>query len=123
MNYRQHYSEEKALREEQKHAAGLLSERFPQVLAIVIDMTFNRKALNPANMKRTMYFYPDTYAYFHLGCMTRSCEDGGFDLSHVITTMVRDHAETRTGEMECSNADRNHASILYEIKVKYALDH
>jgi len=117
------YSEEKALREEQKQAAGLLSERFPQVLTIVIDMTFNRKSINPAHMKRTMYFYPDTYAYFHWGCMTRSCEDG-FDLSHVISNMVRDHAETRTGEMECANVDRNHASILYEeIKVQYALDH
>jgi len=123
MSFRQQNQEEKALKEEQRRAAGLLSDRYPQVLTIVIDMTYNRKTITPANMKRTMYFYPDTYAYFQWGCMTSSCEDGGFDLSYVISNMVNEQKETAIGEMPCINRNRDHASISYEINVKYSQDH
>ena len=122
MYYRRQTTEKKALKEEQKHSAGLLSERFPQVLTIVIHMTYSHKAVNPIIMKRTMYFYPDNYAYFHMDCMKRSCEDGGYDLLPVISTMARDHKETGKGEMVCDNVEREHASISYEINVKYAMD-
>ncbi len=123
MYFRQQNNEKKALKEEQKHAAGLLSERFPQILNIIINMTYSHKAVKPVLMKRTMYFYPDTYAYFHMDCMTKSCEDGGYDLLPVISNMMRDNKETRKGEMVCDNVQREHASISYEINVKYAMGH
>lgn len=123
MNYRQNYLEKKALKDEQKLASGLLSERFPQVLSIIIHVTHMQKAANPVLMKRTMYFYPDTCAYFHIECMKKSCEDGGYDLSPVISNMMRDHKETRKGEMVCDNVNGEHSSISYEITAEYAVDH
>lgn len=120
---RQRNNEEKALKEEQMQAEGLLSDRYPEVRAIIIDMTYNRKPTNPTLMKRTMYYYPDNYAFFHWGCMIKSCADGGFDLSRVIANMVREHKKTRTGEMDCDNNKREHASISYEINVTYTTNH
>jgi hypothetical protein len=120
---RQQNREEKALKEEQMQAEGLLSERYPEVLTIIIDMTYNRKPIHPTLMKRTMYYYPNNYAYFHWGCMAKSCTDGGYDLSRIIANMVKEHKETGTGEMDCDNSAREHASISYEISVTYATDH
>ncbi|UCG78305.1 MAG: hypothetical protein JSV21_00245 [Nitrospirota bacterium] len=119
MNYRRNYTEKKALKEEQKIAAGLISEQFPKVHSITIDLTYSSRILTSSNLKRTIYFYPDTYAYFQMGCMTKSCSDGGYDLSPVIQKLIMANQERGRGEMDCANEKREHESMSYEIKIRY----
>jgi hypothetical protein len=58
-----------------------------------------------------------------MGCMTRSCENGGYNLAPVIANMVREHNESGKGMMICRGENTilspDHASISYKIKVEY----
>jgi hypothetical protein len=123
MAYRQHDNEKKDLKEKHRRAAGLVSERFPQVSGIVIHLTYNHKAANPVLMERTIYVSPGSYAYFCMECMTRVCENGGYDLTPVIANMIRSRNKSGKGKMVCTgeNGDlpRDHASISYEVTVNY----
>ena len=104
-------------------AAGLVSERFPAVSAIVIHMTYYRKAVIPLLMVRTVNMIPTTYAYFKMDCMVKGCSNGGFDLTPVVTNMVKTGKKACKGSLKChGNIDAipsSHASIDYEAVIEY----
>ena len=104
-------------------AAGLVSDRFPTVSGIVIHMTYYRKAAMPVLMVRTINIYPTSYAYFKMDCMIKSCDGGGFDLTAVVTNMVKTHTKVRKGALVChGNVDdlpSEHASVEYEAVIQY----
>lgn len=108
-------------------ASGLVSDRFPQVNGIVIHMTYFRKGSNPVLMRRTVNVFPTAYAYFNMDCMISGCIDGGFDLTPVITEMVKKHTKLKKGTLVCSgkNADleSDHANIAYEVTIKFNKKH
>lgn len=111
------------LQKQQKVAAGLVSERFPEVNGIVIHMTYFRKGLNPVIMQRTVNIFPTTYAYFKMGCMIRDCIDGGFDLTPVIKEMVKKNIKLKKGNLVCrgknSTLASEHSNIDYEVTIKF----
>ncbi len=111
------------LKKQRRVAAGLVSECFPEVSDIVIHMTYYRKGVNPILMVRTINFWPSLYAYFNMDCMIKGCIDGGFDLTSVISKMIKNHKKSKNGKLLCNgNIDAlasDHASIAYEITVKY----
>ncbi len=104
-------------------AAGLLSERFPQVSRMVINMTYYQKGSNSVLMVRTVNFIPADSAYFNMECMTKGCVDGGFDLSSIIARMIKTRQKSVKGKLTCcgkTDADTSdHASIVYEIGIEY----
>ena len=104
-------------------AAGLVSERFPTVSAIVIHMTYYRKAVIPLLMVRTVNMVPTTYAYFKMDCMVKGCDSGGFDLTSVVANMVKTGKKACKGSLKCrGNIDAlpsSHASIDYEAVIEY----
>lgn len=104
-------------------AAGLVSERFPSVSAIVIHMTYYRNAVIPLLMVRTVNMVPTTYAYFKMDCMVKGCSSGGFDLTPVVTNMVKTGKKVGKGSLKChGNIDAvpsSHASIDYEAVIEY----
>ena len=104
-------------------AAGLVSECFPEVSDIVVHMTYYQQAINPVLMVRTVNFWPSRHAYFNMDCMIKGCNDGGFDLTSVVSDMVKNHKKSEKGKLLCKgNTDTptpNHASIAYQITVKY----
>jgi hypothetical protein len=110
-------------RNQEKLAAGLISEKYPQVSGMVIKMTYYQELANPVLMLRTVNVFPSSYAYFHMKCMSKECEDGGFNLTRVINGMVRHRKKSVKGEMTCKGTgeslDKNHARISYEIKIRY----
>jgi len=110
-------------RNEKKIAAGLVSERFPKVAGMVIKMTYYQEMANPVLMVRTVNVFPSSHAYFHMQCAVKECDEGGFDLEPIIARMIRGNKRSVKGEMTCSGKgdklDKNHASISYEIKVRY----
>ncbi len=106
-----------------KLAAGLLRDRFPKVSGIVIQMTYYHGS-HQTLMERTVNFCPSDYAYFNMACMTRGCENGGFDLSSVIRNLVKKGGKSAKGEICCEghspDLGEGHASIAYKVSISYA---
>ncbi len=125
MAHKQNYVERMELNKQHRIASGLVSERFPRVSGIVIQMTYYHKAANPILMVRTVNVIPTGYAYFNMDCMVKDCVDGGFDLTSVIINMVKHHKKLGKGKLVCKGNGKDntlasdHASIAYEIKIKY----
>lgn len=106
---------------QQKLESGLISEHFPKVSSIVIDVTNSYGKINPITVLRTLNYWPNSYAYFNIECLSKGCRDGGFDLDQVITMMVRSHKDSREGEIICdgNNLSADHSNILYKINIRY----
>jgi len=123
MAHKQNYIESMELSKQRKLEAGLVSERFPAVADIVVRMTYYHRGANPVLMVRTVNFWPSLHAYFNMDCMIKDCVDGGFDLTSVITNMVKDHKKSGKGKLvcngRCDTLASDHASIAYKIRVQY----
>jgi len=120
---KQSYMEKMELKKTAMQAAGLVSERFPSVMSIVLNMTYYQKTSDPVLMKRTVNFVPTNYASFQMECMREECTNGGFDLTPAVTSLIRSRKTSGSGKIVCngkSDSLRNgHASIAYEITVQY----
>ncbi len=123
MANRQYYIRKTELKKQARLEAGLVSDRFPKVSGIVINMTYYHKAENPILMERIVNFFPTSHYYFNMECMIRGFEDGGFDLTRIITKQIRNHKKLLKGEMVCKgkNGDlaSDHSSISYKINIEY----
>lgn len=123
MTHRQEYIARMELNKKNRLAAGLVSDRFPEISGMVIQMTYYRKAPNPVLMVRTVNVFPTSYAYFNMGCMIKGCLNGGFDLTSVIAGLIKNHKKSGKGKMACKGGNdslaSDHASISYEISVQY----
>ncbi|MDH4028989.1 MAG: hypothetical protein OEU95_09190 [Nitrospirota bacterium] len=123
MANRQNYAVIKELKRQKAAAAGLVSERFPSVSDIMINMTYFQKSGRPVLMVRTVNIVPASYALFNMDCMIRGCDGGGFDLSSVVSDMVKAHKKVKKGAIACQgNIDKQsseHASIEYEAVITY----
>jgi hypothetical protein len=110
-------------RTQQRLDAGLISKRFPEVSSIVVDMKHHRKGMIAILLLRTLNFSSDSHAYFHVECLNRDCKDctEGFDLEQVIAAMVRSHAFSREGELDCegNGLTSGHVNINYKVTIQY----
>ena len=120
--HRQNHLERQELLKKNKMAAGLISERFPGVSQIVFRMTYYQRGINPVLMVRTVNFSPTDYAYFHMDCMRDECVDGGFDLSPIVSGLVKEQKKTIKGKLSCDGKSTtlapHHASIAYEVTIQ-----
>lgn len=123
MTNRQNYIARMELNKKNKLAAGLVSELFPGISGMVINMTYYHKGENPVLMERTINVLPAGYAYFNMECMIKDCFDGGFDLTSVIAKMVKGRKKSEKGSLACKGKnetlDTGHASISYVITIQY----
>jgi len=108
-------------RQERRVEAGFMAAQFPQVAGIVINMTYTQKGI-AKSLPRVVNFFPGSYALFRVDCLSRGCADGGFDLTQVITGMIRNRRETAKGELSCVGNDPSagHSSIVYEVAIQYS---
>lgn len=108
---------------QQRLDAGLISKRFPDVSSIVVDMKHHREGIARILVLRTLNFSSDSHAYFHVECLNRDCKDctEGFDLEQVVTAMVRSHAFSRGGELDCkgNGLTSGHVNIDYTVTIQY----
>jgi hypothetical protein len=120
---RQNYTARIELKKKNRLTAGLVSERYPQVDAMVINMTYYQNVSNPILMLRTINVLPRDYAYFKMDCMIKGCTDGGFDLTRVIADLIKNNKKSGSGTMNCKGKNdmiaSGHASISYEITITY----
>lgn len=116
------YAKRSKAREEKRRKmeeAGPISARFPGVSSIVVTMQY-RKRFAPA-MRRILNFLPGSHAFFKFNCLGEGCEDGGLDMTRVVTSMVRNHDTSAKGTILCSNSDTAavHADMSYKIAIAY----
>lgn len=106
-------------RRQERLDSGLMSKHFPQVASIVISMMYPKNGAK--SLLRTLNFSPDSYAFFKVSCLSDNCDDGGFDMTWIITSMIRNHSEASKGELSCdANGSRpDHSNIVYEVAIQY----
>ncbi|MBI5640839.1 MAG: hypothetical protein HZA17_10465 [Nitrospirae bacterium] len=112
-------NEAKAERQQERLDSGFLAAHFPEVANIVISMMYNQKGIKA--LLRTVNFFPGSYAFFKIDCLSKNCVDGGFDLTQVITSMIRSHREATKGELSCegNGTAADHSAIAYEVVIQY----
>ena len=124
MANRQHQAAKLELRKQNRIAAGVISERFPDVSGMMIHMTYYQQGANPVLMVRTLNVFPTSPAYFKMDCMIKGCEKGGFDLTPEIGAMIKARKKDKKGSLKCcgkvDTVNAEHASMDYEISIKYA---
>jgi hypothetical protein len=103
----------------QKCEAGSVATRFPEVASIIVNMTYNQKGAR--SILRTFHFTPDSYAFFVVNCLRQDCVDGGFDLTQVVTAMIRNRKADAKGTLNCKGTDSStsHSDIVYEVAIQY----
>ncbi len=120
--HRQNHLERQELLKRNKEAAGLISDRFPGISRIVFRMTYYQRGARSVLMVRTMNFAPSDYAYFHMDCTREECIDGGFDLTPVVTGLIRDGKKSVKGKLCCdgrgATLQPHHVSIGYEVSIQ-----
>lgn len=118
MNSRRNAARQERLQE--KVDAGFVSKHFPEVSSIVISMTYNQRGIQKS-LARTVNFFPGSYALFKVACLSKDCVDGGFDLSNVITSMIRNKREVAKGDLSCEGGpSTDHSAIVYEVSIQYS---
>lgn len=105
---------------QQRIDAGFVANHFPDVASIVIKMMYNQKGMQKS-LPRTVNFFPSSYALFRVDCLSKGCVDGGFDLTQIITAMIRNHRETTKGDLSCEGGPSlDHSAIVYEVAIQYS---
>ena len=117
------YSTRNEAREERKRqvlAAGLVSDRLPEVSSIVVTMNYKRG--NSPWVLRTLNFYPGSAAFFRISCLGEGCDDGGLDLTQVMHRMIKGHEKSAKGKLSCDNKDAAivHPHVDYEVAITYS---
>jgi len=124
MIQRQDHLKKMEVKKQLKLDAGLVSDRFPNVEGMVIQMTYYHNTENPVLMQRTVNVFPSSYAYFNMECMIKGCEGGGFDLTSLIARNIKQNKKSFKGDMVCKGKNdekpSNHARISYHIAIKYS---
>jgi hypothetical protein len=107
-------------RRQRKLDAGLVDAQFPEVAGIVVNMTYNQKGIQKS-LPRVVNFFPSSSALFRIDCLNKECVDGGFDLTQVITGMIKNHKGAAKGELCCEgdSPSADHSTIAYEVAIKY----
>jgi len=126
MAHKQNYLERAELNKQRRLESGLVSECFPGVSYIVIQMTYYLKGVEQASMVRTVNYWPSRHAYFNMNCMIKDCIDGGFDLTSAIRLMIKKREKLGKGTLSCkgkiSNRASQHSRVAYKITIKYGAD-
>ena len=104
---------------QQRRDAGSVATHFPEVATIVMNMTYSQRGAK--SIVRTFNFTPDSYAFFIVNCLRQDCVGGGFDLTQVVTAMIRNHRAEVKGALSCKGTDSStsHSDIVYEVAVQY----
>jgi hypothetical protein len=114
--YQSKQSVEAEARRQQELEAGLVSERFPKVKLIKLEVRFH-DATGAQVQRRIRELPPDAYAIFEMKCPLDSTP---LDFKPIVTRMIHDKEKKKAGEMKCagSQIDTQH-SAAYQIDIDY----
>ena len=105
---------------QRKIDAGFMGTQFPEVKGIVISMIYNQRGIQKS-LPRVVNFSAESYALFRVDCLNKECVDGGFDLTPIITGMIRNRREAAAGNLSCEGdgPSADHSTIAYEVAIQY----
>ncbi len=108
-------------KQQRKLDAGFLHVQYPEVAGIVVNMTYNQTGIQKS-LCRVINFLPDSSALFRIDCLNKECVDGGFDLTHIITGMIKNRKKSVKGNLICEGdfPSADHSTIDFEVAIKYA---
>ena len=74
------------------------------------------------SVPRVVNFFPGSSALFRIDCLKKECTSGGFDLTQVITGMIKNRKEAAKGDLSCegNGPAADHSNIAYEVAIQYA---
>lgn len=107
-------------KQQRKLDAGFVQAQFPEVAGIVVNMIYNQRGIQKS-LPRVVNFFPGSSALFRIDCLNKECIDGGFDLTQVITGMIRNRRAAAKGDLSCEGdgPSAEHSTIAYEVAIKY----
>ena len=116
MVYQSKQSVEAEARRQQEIEAGLVSERFPKVKMIRVEVRFH-DATGAQVQRRIRDLPPDAYAIFEMKC---PLDSSPLDLKPIVMKMVHDRERKKSGELKCagSQGDAQH-SAAFQIEIEY----
>ena len=119
MSRRSKMSAAKAEKKQQRLEAGIVSDLFPKVKQIAIDMIYSQTGvLEP--LSRAVNFYPGSSAIFKMHCLCSECDEGNFDFTKIISSMVKTNKSASKGKIGCDGCSAPEcADVVYEITIKY----
>jgi len=108
-------------RQQRKLDAGSMVAQYPEVTGIVINMIYSQRGILKS-LPRVVNFFPGSSALFRIDCLNKECVSGGFDLTQVITGMIRNRREAAKGDLSCEGdgPSADHSNITYEVAIQYA---
>ena len=114
--YQSKQSAEAEARRLQELEAGLVSERFPKVKKIRLEVRFH-DATGAQVQRRIRELPRDAYALFDMKCPLDATP---LDLKTIVTRMVHDREKKKSGEAKCAGglADSHH-SAAFQIEIEY----
>ncbi len=117
MVYQSKQSVEAEARRQQEIEAGKISERFPQVRKIRLEVEFH-DATGARVQRRCRDLPTDAFAIFDMKCPLDATP---FDLKPVVTRMIADHIKERSGEVKCDGSrPGSEHSTSYQIEIEYS---
>ena len=110
----------KAKEKQQRIDSGFVSELYPKVTEIAINMLYSQAgALKP--LSRTVNFFPGSAATFRLNCLCSECIEGRFDFTKIISAMVGTRKTASKGKISCDSCPAPECSdAAYSVTIKYA---
>ena len=109
----------RAEKKQQKIETGFMSSYFPGVSNIIIEMSYRQAGLGQS-LLRTVNYFPGSYAFFEVDCLSKECVMGGFDFTRILNSMVRTRKSTSSGEIACAGGPvSGHSAIAYEVTINY----
>jgi hypothetical protein len=106
-------------RKQQKIESGLVAAIYPNIESIIITMMYSQKGIRQS-LPRTVNFFPASYAFFTVDCLSKECVQGGFDFTRIINSMVDNRKETSKGQFSCEGGPViDHSAIVYEVAIQY----
>ena len=116
MVYQSKQSLEAEARRQQEIEAGLISDRFPQVRKIRLEVEFH-DSTGARVQRRCRDLLPESYALFDMKCPLDSTP---FDLHPVVAKMISGRTKKQAGQVQCqgSQSDTDH-SVSYQIEIDF----
>src|SRR5437867_13144055 len=115
--YQSKQSVEAEARRQQELEAGLISERFPQVKKIRLEVRFH-DASGAQVQRRIRDLPPDAYAIFEMKC---PLDAAPLDLKNIATRMIHDREKKKSGEVKCAGSQTDtHHIATYQIEIEYS---
>ena len=116
MVYQSKQSVEAEARRQQELEAGLVSERFPTVKKVRLEVEFH-DATGTRVQRRCRDLPPTAYALFDMKCPLDSTP---LDLKNIVLHMVKDRETKKRGEIKCAGSQiESHHAASYNIHIEY----